>query len=54
MRFKGSGDLLPSFDKFWFGVEAGLYAPREMIAENLTLESRAMAYLALVDKYGAN
>lgn len=53
MKFKGGGDLLPAFDKFWFGVEAGLFAPREMIAESFTLEGQAMAYLALVDKYGA-
>ncbi|MDB5488432.1 MAG: glycosyltransferase family 1 protein, partial [Reyranella sp.] len=38
----------------WFGVEAGLFAPREMIAEKFTLESQAMAYLALVDKYAPN
>jgi glycosyltransferase involved in cell wall biosynthesis len=53
MKFKGSGDLLAGFDRFWFGVEAGLYAPREMIAERFTLESQAMAYLSLVDLYGA-
>ena len=46
-------DLLTGFDRFWFGVEAGLYAPREMIAEKFTLERQAMAYLSLVDLYGA-
>ncbi len=52
MKFKGGADLQSAFDRFWFGVEAGLYAPREMIAERLTLEGQAMAYLALVDMYG--
>ena len=52
MKFKAGGDLLSVFDTFWFGVEAGLYAPREMIVENFTLEGQAMAYLALVDMYG--
>ncbi|WP_428681617.1 glycosyltransferase [Reyranella sp.] len=51
-KFTGSGDLLPAFDKFWFGVEAELFAPREMIVEKFTLEGQARAYLALVDKYG--
>ncbi|MBR2818259.1 MAG: hypothetical protein IKE60_26590 [Reyranella sp.] len=52
VKFKNGGDLLPAFDKFWFGVEAGLFAPREMIMEDFTLEQRAKAYLALVDEYG--
>jgi hypothetical protein len=52
VKFKGGGDLLPAFDEFWFGVEAGIFAPREMIVESLTLELRARAYLDLVDRFG--
>lgn len=52
VKFKGSADLLPAFDAFWFGVEAGIYTPREMIVESLTLEQRARSYLDLVDQFG--
>jgi glycosyltransferase involved in cell wall biosynthesis len=52
IKFKGGMDLLPAFDRFWFGVEAGLYAPREMILEKFTLEERAKAYLEFVDTFG--
>lgn len=53
LKFKGVGDLLPTFEKFWRGVEAGLYAPREMIVEKFTLEDQATAYLVLAGKYGS-
>lgn len=52
VKFKGSADLLSAFDAFWFGVEAGIYTPREMIVESLTLEQRARSYLDLVDQFG--
>lgn len=52
LKFRNGGDVLAQFDRFWFGVEAGMYAPREMIVERFTLENQAAAYLALVDTYG--
>ncbi|TAJ87536.1 glycosyltransferase family 1 protein [Reyranella sp.] len=52
VKFRGGADLLPAFDEFWFGVEAGIYTPREMIVESLTLEQRARSYLDLVDQFG--
>lgn len=52
VKFKSGVDLLPAFDEFWFGVEAGIFAPRDMIVESLTLEQRAKAYLDLVDRFG--
>ena len=53
LKFTGRGDVLRAFDSFWFGVEAGMYAPREMIVERFTLEDQATAYLDLVDRYGS-
>ena len=53
LKFTGRGDVLQAFDRFWFGVEAGMYAPREMIVERFTLEDQATAYLELVDRYGS-
>jgi hypothetical protein len=51
-KFVGRADLHAKFDKFWRGVEAGSYAPRQMILDHLTLEKCACAYVALADAYG--
>ncbi len=53
VKFRGGGDVLRQFDKFWFGVEAGMYDPRDMVLERLTLAGQAKAYLDLVDAFGA-
>ena len=47
------GDLGAAFETFWQGVEAGSFAPRQMILQRLGLEDRARAYLKLADKYGS-
>ena len=47
----GQRPRAPAFDAFWQGVEAGTFAPREMILQRLKLEDRARAYLKLADKY---
>jgi glycosyltransferase involved in cell wall biosynthesis len=52
-KFADGDDLPAAFDIFWRGVEAGSYAPRQMLLEHFTLEKRARAYLELADKYGA-
>ena len=51
-KFAGDQDLLVKFDRFWRGIEARTYAPRQMILERFTLEKCAQAYLGLVDEYG--
>ena len=52
-KFADGDDLPAAFDIFWRGVEAGSYAPRQMLLEHFTLEKRARAYVELADKYGA-
>lgn len=52
VKFKGAQDMLPAFDRFWRGVEANAFAPRELILDKkLTLEAAAQEYVALVDKF---
>jgi glycosyltransferase involved in cell wall biosynthesis len=46
-RFQGGGDLPEAFDRFWGGVEANAYSPRDLIVEELTLEKQAREYVAL-------
>ena len=50
-KFTAGEDLARAFDAFWRGVEAGIYAPRQMIVEQFTLEQRARAYLDIAAKY---
>ena len=40
-----------AFEAFSQGVEAGTFAPRDMILQRLGLEDRARAYLKLARKY---
>lgn len=47
VRFRGDGDMAEAFDRFWAGVEAGAFSPRDLIVEELTLEKQARAYVAL-------
>ncbi len=51
MKFRAGEDLGRAFDVFWRGVEAGTYAPRQMIVDEFTLEQRALAYLDIAGKY---
>jgi hypothetical protein len=51
VKFTDEVDMLSAFDSFWRGVEGGSYAPRQMILESFTLETRAADYLRLADKY---
>lgn len=46
--FAGMVDLGPALDRFWEGVVAGDFRPRDFILDNLTLESSARAYLGHV------
>ena len=51
VKFSDASDLAAAFEIFWQGVEAGTFAPREMIVQKLGLEDRARAYLKLAGKY---
>ena len=51
VKFTGPPDLLSAFDRFWHGVEAGAYRPRQMVVDELTLAKRARAYLDIAAKY---
>ena len=53
VKFADGEDLEAAFDQFWRGVEAGSYAPRQMVLERFTLEKCARDYLAFADQYGA-
>jgi glycosyltransferase involved in cell wall biosynthesis len=44
-RFLGPEDFEQALERFWPGVEASRYAPREFVLENLTLERCAKDYL---------
>jgi len=44
-KFSGLGEFSNALGRFWTGVEAGSYAPRDFILENLTLERCAADYL---------
>jgi hypothetical protein len=46
-RFAGAGQFTEAFGRFWPGVEAARYSPRDFILENLTLEKCARMYLDL-------
>lgn len=52
VRFRGDGDLLEAFDRFWAGVEAGAYAPRNLVVEELALDKQAREYVALAERAG--
>jgi glycosyltransferase involved in cell wall biosynthesis len=52
VKFADAENMLDVFDVFWRGVEAGRFAPRQMILDEFTLEKRARAYLDIVAKYG--
>ncbi len=52
VKFLGGGDFVVAFDGFWRGVEAGAFAPRELIVERLTLEKCAAEYEALARRFG--
>ena len=51
VKFSDASDLGAAFETFWQGVEAGRFAPREMILQRLGLEDRARAYLKVAAKY---
>lgn len=50
VRFRGGGDLPEAFDRFWAGVGANAYSPRDLIVEQLTLEKQAREYVALAEQ----
>lgn len=50
-KFTTADDLIRAFDAFWRGVQSDVYAPRQMIVEQFTLEQRARAYLDIACKY---
>jgi hypothetical protein len=51
VKFSGEGDLDDAFERFWDGVERGIYTPRRLILEQLSLERQAEAYAALAEKH---
>jgi glycosyltransferase involved in cell wall biosynthesis len=53
MKFTSGSDIAASFDAFWRGVEAGVFAPRQLIAGALTLEKCAADYVDLARRFGA-
>lgn len=54
VKFRGGADMESAFDVFWRGVESGIFHPRGMILENLTLEKCASAYVALARNAGSD
>jgi glycosyltransferase involved in cell wall biosynthesis len=53
VKFGRPGDFAESFDAFWRGVEAGAFAPRQMILDTrLTREDSAQAYVDLARQMG--
>lgn len=52
VRFRDGSDVVAAFDRFWTRVEAGAFAPRDMIVEKLTLEKCAAAYVELARRFG--
>jgi hypothetical protein len=50
VRFRGDGDMPEAFDRFWAGVEASAYSPRDLIVEQLSLEKQAREYVALAER----
>ena len=52
VRFPGGDEFAASFERFWDGIERGIYSPRQMMLEQFTLEKRSQAYLELAAKYG--
>lgn len=50
VRFRGDGDLPEAFARFWAGVGASAYAPRNMVVEQLNLEKQAQAYVTLAEQ----
>lgn len=49
-EFSRLSELPAALDRFWAGVCAGSYAPRDYILENLTLEKCAQNYLDLLEE----
>jgi len=52
VKFHGGAGLVETFDVFWAKVEAGAFAPRDLIVEKLTLEKCATAYVELTKRFG--
>jgi hypothetical protein len=52
-RFTGSADFEASWGPFWENAQAGRFAPRDYILENLTLEKCAQSYVDIVRTAGA-
>jgi glycosyltransferase involved in cell wall biosynthesis len=48
MKFEAASDFPAAMDEFWNRVQAGRFAPRDYILENLTLEKCARKYLDIV------
>jgi glycosyltransferase involved in cell wall biosynthesis len=44
VKFRGGDDLLDAFDVFWRGLQAGSFAPRQLIVEQLGLEMQSAQY----------
>jgi hypothetical protein len=54
VKFRTGTEIAPAFDTFWRGVEGGVYCPRQMIVENLTLERCASKYVSLARRFGSD
>jgi glycosyltransferase involved in cell wall biosynthesis len=48
-RFRGASEFISGWDAFWSGASARLFAPREFVVSNLSLEKGARDFLAIVD-----
>jgi hypothetical protein len=50
VRFQSGATMLEAFDRFWAGVEAGTYSPRDLVVEQLPLDKQARAYADLASR----
>lgn len=50
VRFHGQDDLEQAFERYWAGVTAGTFAPRQMVLDQLDLRKQAHAYVALAKR----
>lgn len=52
IKFTSTKDFAEALDRFWAGIAANRFSPRQMILDkHLTLEESAAAYVALAEKY---
>ena len=54
VRFHGRGDLAAAFERYWTGVRDGVFAPRDMVIDQLDLRRQAQAYVALAKQAAAS